>query len=599
MVPQSSILALILIITWNNAFSQDSLPQLKSISIQGSEGIYIFVQPEATVNGKKVSRILLEKKNPKKRSWSKVGEVNGPLSPLEIKKTIGTDLSRWLIESMNLVGEDALWDYFKNHHRPYDYGMASLHPSILIALGHALIDKQIKKVKQGQIICYRTLYYDSNGQLLHSISWEHEFIEFEDYNKAVSIGFNQSDSILFASWIAPLSPDKWPVWAKVYRINNSKGITELLSNRILAQINTTEDSVYYHLTDFIPGTGSFSYFIVPANFTGLESFPSDTITIYKDYNINPDSITIKSSPYQSETHYSIKHSNNNNQDSLSTLKSENEEVPDTEQEEKIKASGSLIINKDEGPDDIVYYFKLHHSGIRIGQIPYNTWQASTSNKNNNVPLPPHELNFSYDLDGLLLEWKTESHSDNVGYFVLRKTATENTWTTISPLLNTLSYTDEYQNIKKDTIYIYSVQALNINNELSIPSLPLYIRLEPEVKNTSILNKNNEKNTATKNANQPDISNIKPAPPIVRQIAGGIELSWDKTSQSQISEIIIYRRTSRQDKPIEIATINYNAAFFIDSPPFDIDIFYSIKYKSAQQISKSSNETKIKRKRLRN
>lgn len=599
MALKNSILALILTILWNNAFPQDPAPPIKPISIQGSEGIYIFFQPEGTVNGKKASRILLEKKNPKKRSWSKVGEIKGPLPPLEIKKTIGTDLGRWLIESMNLVGEDALWDYFKNHHKPYDYGMASLHPSILIALGHALIDKQIKKIKQGQIICYRTIFYDSNGQLLHSISWEHEFIEFEDYNKAVSLGFNQSDSILFASWIAPLSSNKWPVWAKVYRINNTKEVTELLSNRILAQINATEDSVYYHLTDFIPGSGSFSYFIVPANFTGLESIPSDTITIFKDYNINPDSITIISSPYQSETHYSIKHSNSIKQDSLSHLKSNNEEVLDIEQEEKNQVSGSLKSNNDAAQDDIVYYYKLHHSGIRVEQIPYNTWQASTSNKNNNVPLPPHELNFSYDLDGLLLVWETESHSDNVGYFVLRKTATEITWTTISPLLNTLSYTDEYQNLKKDTVYLYSVQALNINNELSIPSLPLYIRFEPEVRNTSILNKNNEKNTTSEYTDQPDISNIKPAPPIVRQIAGGIELSWDKTSQSQISEIIIYRRTSRQDKPIEIATINYNAAFFIDSPPFDVEVFYTIKYKSAQRISKSSNEAKIKRKRFKN
>jgi len=599
MVPQNPIMALILIILWYNAFSQDSIPPVKAISIQGSEGIYIFVQPEAIINEKKINRIILEKKNPQKRSWSKVGEVNGPLPSPEIKKTIGTDLSRWLIESMNLVGEDALWDYFKNHHTPYNYGMASLHPSVLVALGHALIDKQIKKVKQGQIICYRTLYYDNNGQLLHSYNWEHEFIEFEDYHKAISIGFNESDSMLFASWVAPLISNKWPVWAKVYRINNSKGVTEMLSNRILAQINTNEDSVYYHLTDFIPGKGSYSYFIVPANFTGLESFPSDTITIIIEDHDKPDGNTKISSPYQFETLYSVKHSNNKGQDSVTVNSHESEIVLLMGKDEINQSADSLKFNNSEGEDDIVYYFKLHHRGIRVEQIPYTTWQASTSKKNNHISLPPQNLSFKYGSDAILLTWETESHSDNVGYYVLRKTRTENSWTTISPLLNTLSYTDEYQNLKEDTIYLYSIQALNINNELSIPFLPLYIRFEPEARNTSILNKNNEKNTTNEYTDQPEFSNIQPAPPIVRQIAGGIELSWDKTSQSQALEVIIFRRTSRQDKPKEIAMLNYNTSFFIDSPPFDIDVFYSIKYKTAQQTSKASNETKIKRKRLRN
>jgi hypothetical protein len=455
--------------------------EVGAFSLQGTDGVYIGISYGVEISGQKATRIVIERRIGGRGRWQKAGESNGALNPQEFRNTLGNEHLLWLWKDyLNLNSETQFWEFVNKNPEPENFELAALQTPLIIALGYMIADKGLSNTRPGTTVNYKALFYNSQGSQLKEFVWNHVIINKETFEKPLAFIKSESDSVITISWKSGLRDENWPTWAKAYRTEATSGRTELLPDRIIAQVSETEDSIYYFLSDSpLPGY-LYRYHIIPENIVGLPGVASDTVSAISRHISSVMGITDLTAK-DTLGGVRLSWSNPERDPMVAGIIIERARTPEGpyHQLDTIGVEQSNYMDYALLPA-VTYYYRLRWMGIRLETMPHMAWVTHTFYHRSAIVLPPANLRAFAEKEFITLVWDKADDLNVVGYYVQRRPDYEEEWETISPLLERPEYTDTNHRLAGSIVYAYSVVALSINDNLSIPSAQVFIRPEKPV-----------------------------------------------------------------------------------------------------------------------
>lgn len=484
-------------------------------------------------------QILIYRKSSQEK-FKKIGETKFPKSATEMRSKLG-ELMEHLHDEFHTKTDVQLYTTLTS--LPVDsLGVLFMNYEVSKALGFVFFDDSFKF---GQPYEYRIERVSNSKK---SIS---EFMAQTDGLLPVYSGHLQldkthiTDSIAVASWT--MAVDMVPlesvfVNVKIYR-QSGDGF-EYYGQTKFSHTESGEEFVVSLADDLVPGN-TYGYYMQITDWAGNTGSPSDTLFVlaYNKHNLlsitelkaypQEEAILLNWEKLPDETVYAgIEIQKSRNYDSAYV-------VLDTIAASEVSFLDSRVLKGS------IYYYRLRPLyALEVNEeIVYAETAATIVYSEENLkPNIPQGLAATAIDEGVRLTWWGADELDVFGYFVLRGLS-KNQMDVVSSVVKDITYIDTLQLDGFSGQYLYAIQAINHNQQLSDTSDLVVV-----------------------NIRQPSYVTA-PAGLAARKVVEGIALTWNNVKEvdDNVVAYVVFRKVA--DEADEYKIIHENAVsvpYFIDS-----------------------------------